>query len=121
MDTPPDTPSAASSRRWFYGAAMLLLLVGVTAAFFQIVREGAVAATGAKRIAAGVQETDEHRNNLQQIIQDAERWQILSLAAVSLAIASWGIAVWRHETLRGAWVIIVSLLALYVVLELLIV
>jgi hypothetical protein len=121
MAAPSDVTSTPTPRPWFYGAAVILTFIGVTAAFFQKGLESNVAVTVAKRIASGVQETDEHRNSVQQIIENAERWQILSLAAVLLTIVLWGIAVWRREKLRGTWAIIVSLLALYVMLELMMV
>ena len=97
------------------------MLIGVTAASFQKGHESNVAVAVAKRIASGVQETDEHRDSVQQIIKNAESWQILSLAAVFLAIVSWSVALWRREKHRGAWVVIVAFLALYVMLELILV
>jgi cation transport ATPase len=120
-NAPSDTASTAAPRRWFYGAAVILMLIGVTAAFFEKGYESNVAITVAKRIASGVQETDEHRNSVQQIIQNAERWQFLSLTAVFLAMVSWSIAAWRREKLCGAWVVVVSSLALYILLELMMV
>lgn len=121
MGAPSDTACAAAPRCWFYVATVFLMLIGVTAALFQKVHEGNVAITVAKRIASGVQETDEHRNSVQQIIQNAERWKILSLAAVFLAVVSWSIAAWRREKLRVAWMVVVSFLALYILLELMMV
>ena len=117
MLTTSNVPSAVSPRRWFHAAA-LLMLIGATAAFVQKGHESAVGATVAKRVASGVQETDEHTNAVQRIIRDAEFWQVLSLAAVFSAIVSWGVALWRREKLRGARVVIVALFALYVMLEL---
>lgn len=76
------------------------MLLGVVAALVQKGRESAVGITVAKRIASGVQGTVEHQNAVQQIIRDAEIWQILSLAAVFLAFISWGVAVWRREKPR---------------------
>lgn len=113
--------SATGPCAWFYGAAVLLLIVGVTAAFVQKIREGAVAVTAAKRIASGVQETESHRNSIQRIIHEAQRWEMLGLAAVSLAVVSWGIAAWRREKHRGTWAVIISLLAFFVLLQLLMV
>jgi len=113
--------SAALPRCWFYAAAALLMLIGVAAAFVQKGRESMVGQTAAKRTAAGLHETEESRNEVQQIIRDAERWQVLSLAAVFLAIVSWSIALSRHERLRGGWMVVVVFLALYVMLELMMV
>jgi hypothetical protein len=58
---------------------------------------------------------------LQQIIRDAERWQLLSLAAVFLAAGLWCAAGCRGEKPRGTRVILMSLLAIYIGLELLMV
>ena len=99
--------SRAAPRCWFYMAAVLLMLIAVTIAFVQKRRESGVAIVGARRAAAGAQVTDEYRNSVQQIIQDAERWAILSFAAVLSAIVSSGVALRRHETLRGAWVVVI--------------
>jgi hypothetical protein len=121
MDTPSDTLLPPTPRRWFYGVAVLMMLIGVATAVVQKGRENAVAVTVAKRIASGVQETEEHWNNVRQIIQDAKSWRILSLVIVSLAIVSWGIAAGRGEKCRGIWIIIVSLLALFVAIELIMV
>ena len=120
MDAPPDTVSAAAPRRWFYGAAVLFMLLGVAVAFVQKGRESAVGQTAARRIATGVHENEYH-NEVQQIIRDAQCWADLSLAAVFLAIVSWAVAVRRRERRRGTWAILVSLFALYVMLQLMMV
>jgi len=86
MGVSSDTASAAAPRCWFYGAAVILMLVGVAAAFVQKGYESNVAITGAKRTAAGVQETDESRNEVQQIIRDAVLWADLSLAGGFLGV-----------------------------------
>ena len=121
MGVPSDTASAPAPRCWFYGTAAVLMLIGVTAAFVQKGYESKVAITGAKRADAGVQETDESRNEVQQIIRDAVHWADLSLAAVFLAFVSWGVALWRRERLRRAWMVIVVFFALYIMLELIMV
>lgn len=121
MDAPSDAMSAEAPRRWFYGAAVLLLILGVTAAFFQKGRESSVAITGAMRFASGRPETNESRNEVQRIIQIAALWHSLSLAAVLLAILSWCIAIGRRENHRWVWVPVAVLLALYVLLELMMV
>jgi hypothetical protein len=112
--------SAAVPQRWFYTAAVILMLVGVAAAFVQKNRESAVGVTVARRIAAGVHE-EGYRNEADQLIRDAQCWEVLGLAAVGLAIVSWMIALWRREKHRGTWAIIVSLFALYVGLQLIMV
>jgi hypothetical protein len=121
MNSPSNSTVVKAPRRWFYGLAMLLLWVAVAAAFQQKGRESSVAITSALRIASGKKETDESRTNVQQIIQDAGRWQMLSVAAVLLAIVSWGIALWRREHSRWVRVCLVVLLTLYVMLELMMV
>ena len=113
--------TAAAPRRWFYATAVILMVIGVTAAFLQKVQESNVAVTVAKRIASGVQETDERRNSVQRIIQNTWRWQMLSLAAVFSAVASWSIAGWRRENCRVTRLIVASFLALYIGLELIMV
>ena len=114
-------PSAATPRRWFYGAAVLLMSVGVIVAFIQKGRESAVATTAAKQFAAGVKRTDEQRSEVRQIILAAQRWQLLGFAAVFLALASWCARRFARKNARGTWAIILSLLAIYVGLELLMV
>jgi hypothetical protein len=121
MDAPSDSSSAPTPRRWFYGLAVLLMLVGVVTAFVQKGRESAVAVSGAKWFASGRKEPVKHENDVQQIIRDASRWAMLSLAAVVAAMVSWGVAVSRRERLRGSWAVIVSLLALWVGLQLIMV
>ncbi len=121
MDAPSDTPTTATPRRWFYGAAVLLMLVGVGTAFVQKGRESAVAITGAQWADSGRKDPVKHENDVQQIIRDAKRWAMLSLATVLVAMVSWGIAVGRCERLRGARALIVLLLALWVMLELIMV
>jgi hypothetical protein len=113
MDTSPETMPAASPRPWFYRVAMLLMLIGVAAVLVEKRYEGAVAIAH--------KDTDESRNEVQQIIREAGVWQSLGLAAVVSAIVSWGIAVRRREKCRRAWMVIVCLLALYVLLELMMV
>lgn len=97
------------------------MLIGVAAAFVQKGREGAVAMTGAKRAAAGLRATEESRNEVRQIIQDAHRWASVSLVAVVLAMVSWSVAVRRRERRCGTWAILVSLLAFYAGLQLILV
>jgi hypothetical protein len=116
-----EKPSAASPRRWFYAAATLLMLIGVAAAFVQKSRESKVARTGAIRAAAGLQPTEDSRIEVQQIIRDARYWQSASLTAVFLSILSWGIALTRRENTRASWAVLVSLFALYVALQLMMV
>jgi membrane-associated PAP2 superfamily phosphatase len=113
--------SAPTPRRWFYGLAVLLMLAGVVTAFVQKGRESAVAIAGAKWAASGPNEPIKHENDVQQIIHDANRWAMLSLAAVVAAMASWGVAVSRRERLCGSWAVIVSLLALWIGLQLIMV
>ena len=121
MDAPSDPSSAKPPRRWFYGLAVLLMLVGVVTAFVQKGRESTVAISGAKWVASGAKEPIKHQDDVQQIIYDAARWAMLSLVAVLAAMVSWGVAVWRRERLHGSWAVIVSLLALWVGLQLLMV
>lgn len=97
------------------------MVIGVASAFVQKGRESAVAVAVAKRIASGVRETQQHRNEVEYIISSANRWQAISLLAVIAAMGSWRIAVSRHERLCGSWAIIVSLLALWIGLQLLMV
>ncbi len=121
MDVPSDTVPVKSPRHWFYGAAMLLMLLGVAVAFVQKGRESAVARTAAKQIASGVQRTEADHEAVQQIIRDAERWEMAGFAAVFSALVSWAVAVSRREKPRGGGAALVSLLALYVGLQLLMV
>lgn len=121
MDASSDTLSVESPRHWFSGAAMLLMLFGVAFAFVQKGRESAVARTAAKQIASGVQRTEADHEAVQQIIQDAEGWEITGFAAVLSTLVSWAIAVSRREKPRGGGAVLVSLLALYVGLQLLMV
>jgi hypothetical protein len=121
MDTPSDPLSAPTPRRWFYGLAVLLMLVGVVTAFVQKGRESAVAIAGAKWATSDRKEPVKHENDVQQIIHDANCWAMLSLAAVVAAMVSWAVAVSRREMLRGAWAVIVSLLALWIALQLMMV
>lgn len=95
--------------RIFYVATVALLLMAIAITFIQKQRESAVAIAGATR------------GNVQQVVQEAKYWAILSLATVSLAILLWGIAIWRREKHRWAWVPVVVLLSLYVLLELMMV
>jgi hypothetical protein len=121
MEDPSPTPSTATPRRWFYGAAVLLMSAGVIVAFVQKGRESAAGTTVAKQFAADGKRTGAQRNEVRQIVRDAERWRLLSYAAVFLAMASWCAAACRHEKCRGTRVIVLSLMALYVGLELLMV
>jgi hypothetical protein len=121
MENPPDAAVVKTPRRWFYGLAGLLLWLAVAAAFQQKGCESSVATTTATRLAAGEKATNASRINVQKIIQNAERWEMLSYAAVLLALVSWGIALWRREKSRWVWVCLVGLLALYVMLELMMV
>jgi hypothetical protein len=116
-----DTPSVASPRRWFYGAAVVLMLIGVATAVVQKARESAVAQTGARRAAAGLPVTKASQAEVQQIIREAHRWADVSLAAVFFAMVSWRVAVSRREKRCGANVVVVCLLALYVMLQLMMV
>jgi hypothetical protein len=97
------------------------MLVGVVAAFVQKGRESAVAVSEAKWAATGRKEPVKHENDVRQIIHDASRWAMLSLAAVVAAMVSWGVAVSRRERLRGSWAVIVSLLALWIGMQLIMV
>jgi hypothetical protein len=121
MPVAPDASSAATPRRWFYSAAVILMLVGVAAAFVQKRRESAVTQTVAKRAAARFHGTEESRDEMQQIVREAELWALASFAAVFLAMLSWAVALSRFEERRGTWAILVSLLALYVGLQLIMV
>ena len=93
----------------FYFAAISLLIAAIVVTFIQKQRENAVAiaeATG---------------GNVQQAIQDARHWGVASVVTVAVAVLSWGIAIWRRETHRWAWVPVVLLLSFYVLLELMMV
>ena len=58
---------------------------------------------------------------MQQAIQDARQWGVVSVVTVAVAILSWSIAIWRRETQRWTWVPVVLLLSFYVLLELMMV
>jgi hypothetical protein len=121
MSVAPDQPVSAEPHGSCYAVAMILMFAAVTLALVQKKYESSVAVTVAKRYAAGIKETDEHQNRVRQIIRSAEGWQTLSIAAIFLAIVSWAITVSRSEKWRGARVILISLLALYVGLQLIMV
>jgi hypothetical protein len=121
MPTASDEPSAATPRRWFYSAAVILMLVGVAAVFMQKARESAVGMTAAKRAAAGLHATEESREEVEHIIREAGLWAMASFTAVFLAMLSWAAALSRFEKRQGTWAILVSLLALYVGLQLIMV
>lgn len=121
MDAASDTLPATTPRPWFRAAAVLLMLIAVAAAFVQKGSESNVAQAGAKRAAAGAPLTQEYKNHVARIIRNARHWQLAGLAAVCLAFASWSVALWRREKLRGFAAILVSLLALYVGLQLMMV
>jgi len=72
--------------------------------------------------AMGAGVADMHENNVPSLLHSAEHWQVLSLAAVLAIMLSWGIAVRRREKCCGVWwVLIVSFLALWIGLELMMV
>lgn len=117
-----DTDSVTETpRRFFYGLAILLLLLAVAATFVQKRYEGGVGTSAASRIATGAMETSESKSEVGGLIWKAECWEVVGVVAVSLALLSCGIAAWRREKHRWAWVWIVVLLSLYVGLELLMV
>ena len=68
-----------------------------------------------------LEETDQTKSEVQSLVWKAECWEVVGAVAVSLALLSCGIAVWRRENVRWAWMWIVVLLSLYVGLELLMV
>jgi hypothetical protein len=114
--TPEETPAAAPGCR-FYAAAMFLMLIGVMAAFVQKSCESAIAQSVAMRTAVGLQETEASRIEVQQDIRHTRYWQFASLAAVFLSMLSWGIALARREKACGLWAAIFAWLALYAVLQ----
>ena len=59
--------------------------------------------------------------NVQQAIQGAEHWRLLSNAAIALSILFWSIVIWRREARYWAWVPVVLLLSFYVLLQLMMV
>ena len=109
MQQTTDVPVPQQSRRIFYVAAIFLLLVAVALAFIQKRHESAVAIEFVKG------------GNVQQHIQEAQRWFLVSLATVATAMFSCGIALYRREKQRWTRVSIVVLLMLYVGLQLIIV
>lgn len=96
-------------RHIFYFATISLLIGAIAATFIQKQREKTVAIAGATG------------GNVQQAIQDARHWGVVSVVTVAVAILSWGIAIWRRETHRYAWVPVVLLLSFYVLPELMMV
>jgi hypothetical protein len=113
--------STTTPSRAFYGLAILLLLVAVAAALVQKHFESRVGTSAATRTAAGLDETDQTKSEVQSLISKAECWEVVGALAVSLALLSCGIAVWRHERCRWSWICIIVFLAMYVGLELLMV
>ena len=105
----------------FYGLAVILLLLAVAVAFVQKHCERRVGTSTATRIAAGLKDTDQTKSEVGGLIWKAGFWEVVGAVAVSLALLSCGIAVWRHEPCRWGWTYIVVLLVLYVGLELLMV
>ena len=101
----------------FYVTTISLLLSAIACAFLQKRLESAVALAAATRVAAGDEVTDEHRSNVQHGLQDAAHWEILGFVGASLAVLSWGFALWRRERHGRAWVWVAFLLSLYVVLK----
>jgi hypothetical protein len=114
-------PLTGTPRRSFYGLAVILLLIAVAAAFVQKRYESGVAASGVGRIAAGVTETSESKGEVERLIWNARCWQMIGFGAALLALLSCGIAARSREKHRWVWVGIVVLLALYVLLELMMV
>ena len=102
-DKPP------KDRTIFYFATVGLLVGAVIVALIQKRYEGAIAMAGAKG------------GDAQGLLQCVWFCGVLSLAMVSLAILSCGIAIWRREKHRSEWASAVVLLSLYVLLELLMV
>jgi len=115
------SPTTDLPRCRFRKAAILLMLIGVVLAFIQKGRESAVAATVARQMAAGVGRTEESQRKVENILQEAHCWATASHAVALLAIVLWLVALTRREKYPGAGAIFVSLLALYVGLELLMV
>jgi hypothetical protein len=105
-------------RRVFYGLAVILLLLAVASAVVQKVYEGGVGISGARRMAAGLKETEESKGEVNRLIWNAGCWQGVGLTAALLALVSCGIANTRRENHRWVWVSIVVLLAFYIMLEL---
>ena len=120
MQQPTDATTPRKGGRIFYFTTISLLLGAIVVAIIQKRREGDIVVVATK-MAVGTEGTEEDESNVQDAIQDAAHWEILSLAVVSLAILSWGIAIWRREKLRWAWPCVVVLLSLYVLLELMVV
>ena len=121
MQQRTDATTPRKAGRIFYFTTVTLLLGAVVVALIQKDRESAVAMLAARRVAAGTEATDEFKSNVQHTIRDAEHWGMLSLVVVSLAILSWGIAIWRREKHRSARFCVVVFLSLYVLLQLIMV
>jgi len=117
MQQHTDATTPRKSERIFHFITVTFLLVAIIATFIQKLRESA-AAIAATEVAFGAKSTDGNRSNVQHANQDAEHWWILSLAAVSLAILSLVIAMWRREKYFLAWWCSIILLAFYVLLQL---
>jgi hypothetical protein len=94
--------------RIFYYLSVTLLLAAIVVAFVTKAYEVAVT-----RCHLGT------RMEIDHLIQCAVHWRILGYVVVSLAILSWGFALWRHEKL--CWGCAIVLLGLYVLLDLMLV
>ena len=104
--------------RIFYCAAIASLLVSIATTFVQKRHESAVATAGTTTALVGEEGADVHQSNVRINIEVAERWRILSLAAITLGMSSWGVAIWRREKNCCALAGVVVLLSLAVMLQL---
>jgi hypothetical protein len=95
-----------------------LMLIGIVAVIVQKSREGDAKELSARGRVAGILPMDDSQNAREQLMREVVVWQYASLAAVCLSIASWIVAVWRREKLRGSWVVFLAFFVFYVMLEL---
>ncbi len=107
--------------RAFYRLAIVLLLVAIAAAFVQKRYEAGVGTSVATMTVAGLKDIDQTKSEVQSLIWKAGCWEVVGAVAVSLALLSCGIAVWRRERCRWIWPCIIVLLAMCIGLELLMV
>ncbi len=132
MQQRTDETTARKPGRMFYYMAIALMLVAVATSIIQKRRESAVGMAAARRAASvamagttrgaiGAERADEYETDVRQKIEAASRWRVLSLAAVSLGVFSWVVALRRREKLRWGWASVVVLLSLAVMLQLMMV
>lgn len=121
MQQHTDATTPHEAERIFYYMAIALMLMAIATSFIQKRRESAVAIAGATRAAIGAERADEFEGDVRQNVEAAERWQMLSLAAVLLGVLSGGVAIWRREKPRWGWACVVVLLFLAVMLQLMMV